>query len=174
MIKLRESQYDLYNSLSGDDWNRIIRENKLSENFMRFWQHKMDWDLVFIYQKYSKEFSDEFACFLKRPIKSYENESRYKNEYNNDPIELNPEKYSWLEISKRCILTESDLYKYLYKLDFDIILSRMEVSEQFLRDNLSFLLESVHQGNLILKQNGLSKEFSKYVIDRMQTNNREV
>ena len=50
--------------VGADEWYYVSRDEKLSEDFIREFQDKVDWKFISWYQKLSKEFIKEFISRL--------------------------------------------------------------------------------------------------------------
>lgn len=54
-----------YTSLEGIFWDKVSYKYDLSENFIRVFADKVDWEYIFEYQTLSKEFKKEFKHKVK-------------------------------------------------------------------------------------------------------------
>ena len=134
-------------------WETITKHQKLSEQFMRDFNHKLDWRYLPVYQEMSEAFIKAYADKFWWGDFPYEKLSE-------DFISEMADKVSWAEVSKRkknmsrefiekwahrldwfnlCYFNKVDsdlLSKYAYKLTFNwnVLCDRQNLSETFIRE----------------------------------------
>ena len=92
-------------SINGIDWNNISKHQKLSENFIREFQDKVNWCNISYKQKLSEEFIREFQ-----------------------------DKFNWESISRNQKLSEDFIREFQCEVDWESISKSQKLSEDFIRE----------------------------------------
>ena len=124
------------------NWENISAHQKLSESFIREFKDKVDWYFISIYQNLSENFIQEFQDkVVWLDISSSQNLSE-------DFIREFQDKVHWTYISKDQILSESFIREFQNKVYWDCISKYQTLSEDFIRefyDKLDWILISKYQ-----------------------------
>ena len=91
--------------ITKNQWQDISQYQKLSEDFIREYQDKVDWDCISKYQKLSESFIREFQ-----------------------------DKMNWTCISNHQKLSESFIREFQYKVIWVLISAKQKLSESFIRE----------------------------------------
>ena len=109
-----EKLENLPNEILGN-WKEISKFQKLSENFMRDHQDKVDWTNISHYQKLSEDFISEFQDRV-----DWWDISKYQK-LSEDFIRNNKDKVSWVKIKKYQKLSEG------FIKEFSLVLSEFKI-----------------------------------------------
>ena len=139
-----------YKSLFDVNWTYISEFQKLSEEFIREFQDKIDWYNISIYQKLSenfiREFQDKVDWFY---ISKYQ---KLSEEF----IREFQDKIDWYNIFKYQKLSENFIREFQDKVDWDFVSKYQNLSENFIRE-----FQDKINWNNISKYQKFSPEFIK-------------
>ena len=143
--------------ITEEQWKEISMSQKLSEDFIREFQDKVNWDRISRCQKLSEDFIREFQDKVKWGwISMYQNLSE-------DFIREFQDKVVWRFISERQNLSESFIRDFQDKVDWEAISKYQNLSEDFIRefqDNVNW--------DGILKYQKLSESFIREYQDKVE------
>ena len=110
------------------DWDYISEFQNLSEDFIREHKDKVDWDYISVYQKLSEDFIREFQDMVDWIAIS---KFQYLSE---DFIREFQDMVNWYSISARQKLSEDFIREFQDKVDWYYISGRQKLSEDFIRE----------------------------------------
>ena len=117
-----------YISLDEVNWGNISLFRKLSENFIREFQNKLEWFWISIYQKLSEDFIREFQDKVNWGYISIH------QKLSEDFIREFQDKFDWDYISENQKLSENFIREFQDKVVWHEISERQKLSEDFIRE----------------------------------------
>jgi hypothetical protein len=137
--------------LTEDDWKNISKNQKLSEDFIREFQDKVNWNMISIYQKLSEDFIREFQdkvnwYFISQNqklsekfIREFQDKISWTNIFCNqklseDFIREFQDKVNWYHISCNQTLSENFIREFQDKVNWKNISIYQKLSEDFIRE----------------------------------------
>jgi len=132
------------------DWICISKYQKLSEEFIREFQDKVNWDCIFTYQKLSEDFIREFQDKV-----YWYYISKYQK-LSEEFIREFQDKVNWNYISKYQKLSEEFIREFKRKVNWDWISMNQKLSEEFIRE-----FQDKVKWDYISKYQKLSEDFRK-------------
>ena len=127
-VEMAEFLYEI--GVAEDNLNEICSMQGLSEDFIRKFAHKIDWDNISENQKLSEDFIREFQNKV-----DWEKISKYQT-LSEDFIREFKDKVNWNLISYYQKLSEDFIREFKYKVDWMSISLQQKLSEDFVRSNL--------------------------------------
>jgi phosphoribosylanthranilate isomerase len=147
--KIRES------FIQSDEVYYYIRNNQCSENFIRKFQDKVDWDYISIHQELSEEFIEKFQDKINwEAVSSYQ---RLSEEF----IKKFQDKVDWENISIHQKLSEEFIEKFQDKVDWQRISIYQKLSEEFIekfKDKVDWNYIPIYQKVNIKYRQNISQE----------------
>jgi len=154
------------------DFNWIIRNMTLSEEFLIEFKDNFHWPDVFSNKKYSEKlikyiytsisFNHLHEDFKKFKEKRFWETVSYHQNLSEDFIREFQDKLSWGDISSGQILSEGFIIEFQDKVDWDIISLNQKLSEDFIRE----FKDKVNWGCISDRQM-LSKDFIREFQDKV-------
>lgn len=136
------------------DWNRIVRNYSLKEDFIEEFKDKLDWGLISIYQSLSESFIEKYKNRI-----SWGNICIYQN-LSEEFIEKYSRKYlivDWDLISTYQTLSEEFIEKHENQVTWGLISKYQNLSEAFIEKHKNLISWKDISGHQVLSESFIEK-----------------